>query len=290
MSPKPNQINQQINPNKVRQVFFLVVLILLGIVIVNSLYFMITAFLGAVTLYVILMTPMKYLTFQKSWTPWLAALILMITSFVVMVLPLAYISSVAVARIVPLIQQPHIAQDALNQVHEYFALHFKMDILDPENVQKISGQVIPMMQKTLGGTFSAIGNVFLMYLVLYFLLVSSNEVEKWLKYNVPFKATNVEKLITEIRNIVFSNAIGIPIVAIIQGIVGMIGYWIFGVEEFILMGILTAISSVIPIIGTMAVYVPLALYQFAVVGNWQGIAVALWGFIIIGSVDNVARF
>ena len=89
---------------------------------------------------------------------------------------------------------------------------------------------------------------------------------------------------------VYSNALGIPIVAFIQGIVGLVGYWIFGVEEFLLMGILTAISSVIPIIGTLAIYLPLAIFQFAVVSPWQGIGVALWGFIVIGSVDNIARF
>ena len=61
-------------------------------------------------------------------------------------------------------------------------------------------------------------------------------------------------------------------------------------EEFLLMGILTAISSVIPIIGTLAIYLPLAIFQFAVVSPWQGIGVALWGFIVIGSVDNIARF
>jgi predicted PurR-regulated permease PerM len=79
-------------------------------------------------------------------------------------------------------------------------------------------------------------------------------------------------------------------VALIQGVVGTLGYWLFGVDEFLLMGILTAISSVIPIIGTLAIYLPLAIYQYVEGGAFEGIGVALWGLIVIGSIDNIARF
>jgi len=251
---------------------------------------MVGAFFGAVTLYVILMYPMKYLVIIWKWKPWIAALSLMVLSLVIMVIPLVYITTIAIDRIMPVIDNPAIINEVFNEVHQYLESNFQIDILKTENVEKISNQVIPFAQKTLGGTFSAIGNMFLMYLVLYFLLVQTRQVEKWLRQNVPFKTANVKKIITGIRNLVYSNALGIPIVAVIQGLVGFIGYWIFGVEEFILMGILTAISSVIPIVGTLAIYLPLSIYQFAVVSPWQGIGVAIWGFVVIGSVDNIARF
>ncbi|MBK8370784.1 MAG: AI-2E family transporter [Saprospiraceae bacterium] len=81
---------------------------------------------------------------------------------------------------------------------------------------------------------------------------------------------------SEVRNLVYSNALGIPIVAIIQGIVAIIGYSIFGVKEFLLMGLLTAISSVIPIVGTMLVYVPLAIFQYSKYGVFSGVGIGIW--------------
>ncbi len=290
MSFRHDVIKAQIHPNKIRQVFFLSLLVLLGYLILSELYFMLGAFLGAVTLYVILMYPMKYLVVMKRWMPALAALTLMFLSLIIMVLPLVYLTSVVLEKVMPIIDNPSILNNGVNEVNLYLLNNFNIDVLKPENVQKLSNQIFPFVQKTLGGTFSALGNIFLMYLVLYFLLVQTKEVEKWLKQNIPFKTFNSRKIVSDVRNLVYSNALGIPIVAIIQGIAGMVGYWIFGVEEFLLMGILTAISSVIPIIGTMVIYIPLAIYQFAVVSPWQGIAVALWGFIVIGSIDNVARF
>ncbi|MBK8346181.1 MAG: AI-2E family transporter [Saprospiraceae bacterium] len=290
MGLKPGFSKTQIHPNTIRQIFFLALLIFIGLIIVKELYFMVGAFFGAITLYVILMYPLKYLVIIKGWKAPLAAIVLMLLSLVIMVLPLIYMTTVAVEKVTPIIENPAIINDVVNQVHQYLFTNFQIDILKSDNVQKISNQILPFAQKTLGGTFSALGNIFLMYLVLYFLLVETKKVQKWLRQNVPFKTANVKKIINEITSLVYSNALGIPIVAFIQGIAGMLGYWIFGVEEFMLMGILTAISSVIPLIGTLAIYLPLAIYQFVVVSPWQGIGVALWGFIVIGAVDNIARF
>ncbi len=290
MSNKIISANKQIHPNTIRQIFFLAILIGLGYVIIGELYFMIGAFLGAITLYVILMDPMKYLVYNRKWKPWIACMLLMLLSLVIMVIPLIWMVATAIDRIMPLVQDPTIINDIFTKLHDYFVNNYGIDLLKTENVEKISGQVIPFVQKTLGGTFSALGNIFFMYLILYFLLVETRNAEKWLRTSIPLKSGNVKKLISEIRNLVYSNALGIPIVAIIQGVTGFIGYWIFGVEEFVLMGIITAIASVIPIVGTLVVYLPLAIYQFAIVSPWQGVGVALWGLIVIGSVDNIARF
>jgi predicted PurR-regulated permease PerM len=290
MSLKPLFHKSQIHPNIIRQFFFISLLIFLGIILIKELYFLVGAFLSAITLYVILMYPMKYLVIIRKWNPTLSALSLMLLSFVIMVIPMAYMTTVAVEKLGPIIENPGIINDVFDKIHTYLQSSFGINILNAENITKISNQILPFAQKTLGSTFSALGNMVLMYLVLYFLLVNTRDVEKWLRQNVPFKTANVKKIITDIRGLVYSNAIGIPIVAFIQGIVGTIGYYIFGVDEFLLMGMLTAISSVIPIIGTLVIYLPLAIYQFAVVSTWQGVAVALWGFIVIGSVDNIARF
>jgi predicted PurR-regulated permease PerM len=290
MSLKINITKSSIHPNLVRQLIFLAVLIFLGFIIIKELYYLISAFFGAVTLFVILMRPFKYLVTILKWKPYLAAMALMATSFVIMIIPLAYMGSVVMEKLTPIINNPGIINETFSKINTYLMSKFDINVLNQENVTRITEQIIPFAQRTLGGTFSALGNILIMYLVLFFLLSNTREVEKWLRQNVPFKTHNAKSVVKDISGLVYSHALGIPIVAVIQGIIGVIGYWIFGVEEFILMGILTAISSVIPIIGTLIIYSPLAIYQYAFVGAWQGIGVALWGFIIIGSVDNVARF
>ncbi len=290
MGFKINFSKFQVHPNIIRQLLFILVLMFLGIVIIKELYFMIGAFFGAITLYVILMHPIKYLVAIKKWPVWLAAIGLMILSLVVMVIPFAYIASVALEKVAPIIENPLIINNAVNKIHTFLMQRYEINLLNTQNVQKISSYVIPLIQKSLGGTFSAAGNLFITYIVLYFMLVQNLEVEKWLSETVPLKTANVNKIITDIRNIVYSNALGIPIVAVTQGVIATIGYWIFGVEDFVLMGILTAIASVIPIVGTSIVYLPLTIYQFVSVGSFEGIGMLFWGLIVIGSTDNFTRF
>ena len=87
-----------------------------------------------------------------------------------------------------------------------------------------------------------------------------------------------------------SNAIGIPLIAFAQGLIGLIGYLIIGVKEpFFWFGV-TCIAAMLPVIGAALAYIPLAIIFFANNQTGQGIAMLVFGFGIIGTIDNVLRF
>ena len=89
---------------------------------------------------------------------------------------------------------------------------------------------------------------------------------------------------------VLSNAVGIPVIAVLQGIVALIGYLIIGVKEpFFWFGV-TCIAAMLPVVGAALAYVPISLILLANGQTWQGIAMLIFGFLIIGSIDNVLRF
>jgi predicted PurR-regulated permease PerM len=89
---------------------------------------------------------------------------------------------------------------------------------------------------------------------------------------------------------VYSNAIGIPLIAILQGIVGLIGYLILGVNEPWFWFVITCITSMLPILGAAIAYVPVALLFFAGGHATKGVFMLLYGFGVIGTVDNLFRF
>ena len=94
----------------------------------------------------------------------------------------------------------------------------------------------------------------------------------------------------ETRLIIQANAIGIPLLAIIQGFFAYMGYLLFGVESAILYAILTAFSTIIPIVGTTIVWAPIGIGLLLNADYVNGIGLLAYGFFIIGGVDNVARF
>ena len=93
-----------------------------------------------------------------------------------------------------------------------------------------------------------------------------------------------------INMIVRSNAIGIPLLAIIQGGVAMIGYLIFGAPNILLLGFLTCFATIIPMVGTALVWFPVAAY-LAISGDWfHAIGLAAYGAIVVSQSDNLIRF
>ena len=106
---------------------------------------------------------------------------------------------------------------------------------------------------------------------------------------LPFSDENKHAVIKKLHLIVRSNAIGIPLLAIIQGLVATIGYMLCGVNNALLFGILTGFASIIPIVGTMIVWIPLVIGQYFDGSLLSTLGLALYGIVIISQCDNVIR-
>ncbi len=128
-----------------------------------------------------------------------------------------------------------------------------------------------------------------MYFILYFMLVNGRRMERGLYEHIPLKDSNVELLGSELKNIIVSNSIGIPLIALVQGIVGLAGYLVIGIPEPWLWFVATTIAAMLPVVGAAVIYGPLTIMLFAQGHTGKGIAMAIWGFGVIGLVDNVFR-
>ena len=82
--------NNTIDSNLLRQIFFIAIILFLGIILFRELWFFTSAFLGAVTFYVIMRERMFYLTENKGWKPGVAAMVLMLLSFFVILVPIVF--------------------------------------------------------------------------------------------------------------------------------------------------------------------------------------------------------
>jgi predicted PurR-regulated permease PerM len=128
-----------------------------------------------------------------------------------------------------------------------------------------------------------------MFFVLYYMLFHGRRMETYLNDIIPLRESNREMLATETIVMIRANAIGIPLLAIIQGLVAMLGYYIFGINDYVVWGFLTGVASLIPIVGTGIIWVPLTIYLFASGQNWQGIGLGIYSLAILTNVDYVAR-
>ncbi len=84
-------------------------------------------------------------------------------------------------------------------------------------------------------------------------------------------------------------AYGLVVTTVAQGLVAGFGYWMVGVEGATLLGALTGVLSVVPVLGTSLVWGSVALYLIAAGHAWRGIALLAWGLLAVHPTDNLIR-
>jgi predicted PurR-regulated permease PerM len=282
--------DEQVHPNRIRQFMILALVLGLGYLLYKEMAFMMGAFLGAVALYMIMRRPMFKMIYEWKTRRWTAALMLIIISLGLIVLPFALIINILIDKLLPLLLDPAIITKTINQIDQFVQQKFHFSLLSKTNIDKLPGIVTNMGTKVLGGTLSTLLNVVVMYFILWFMLMKGGEMERSVRKNLPLKNTNTNKLLTEIRAMVVSNAVGIPVLGVFQGILASIGYYLFNVEQPILWGIVTGIASFVPFVGTTLIWLPIALLAFARGDASSGYWLLFWGAVVIGSMDNVIRF
>lgn len=283
-------MSQVIDANRLRQVLLIVVILLIGVVLFNELYAFVPAVLGATTLYILLRNSFFWLTEKKKWKKSGAALLLMLLSLVIILLPIALLIQMLSGKVAYALEHSGELVSSLQQLVADFEKRYKVVILSEETINKIGAWLAELLPKILGATFNSLSTIFFMYFILYFMFVNGRAMEKTLQLYMPFRSDNVGLVEKEVHSMVVANAVGIPVVAFVQGLVGLVGYWLIGVKEpFFWFGI-TCIAGMLPVIGAALAYIPLIIIFLANGQLWQGFAMFLFGFGIIGTVDNVMRF
>lgn len=163
-----------------------------------------------------------------------------------------------------------------------------------EELQKI----LPILEgKIIGMILSIpviIAQIFLAFIIAYFIIIDWKNILKSIVDLLPMRAKTIKKLIREFGNITHTVIYAQLFVAFIQGIIGIIGFYIFGVPFPILLGVLLAFCALLPAIGTAIIWVPVSLIMIfagAISHNYwvlsEGIGLFLYGLFIISTIDNV---
>lgn len=282
--------NNTIDTNLLRQIFFILFIVFLGIVLIRELWFFLSAFLGSITFYVLMRERMFYLTEKKGWRPSTAAWVLMLLSFFVILVPIGILGNILYSKISYVVTHPGEIINYLKNSAANIKEKIGYEIVKPDDINRLGGWLAQQLPKILGVTIDTIALIGTMYFILYFMLVHGRRMEEALYEYLPLKDSNVELMGKELKTMVVAGVVGIPLIAFIQGLVGLVGYLIIGIREPFLWFVATCITAMLPIVGAALVYVPLTIMLFAQGQTGKGIAMGIWGFGLIGLVDNLFRF
>ena len=281
--------NTTIDNNLLKQILFILLILFLGIVLFREMYFFFSAFLGAVTFYMLLRERMFNLVEKRKGGPATAAWVLMVLTFFIILVPIGLLVNILYSKISYVVDHSNELIKSLRIAVNEIEKKVGYNLLDPNSINRLGSFLTQLLPKILGVTFNSVSLVASMYFILYFMLVNGRKMETALYEYIPLKDTNVVMLGQELRTIIVSSAIGIPLIALVQGVAGLIGYLIIGINEPWLWFVATTIAAMLPVVGAAIIYAPLTIMLFAQGFTGKGIAMAIWGFGVIGLIDNVFR-
>lgn len=128
-----------------------------------------------------------------------------------------------------------------------------------------------------------------MLYLLFFLLRDGSWMGESIKQAIPLTDDHKSDLFVRFSTVIRATVKGNIIVACIQGALGGIALWFYGIQGAILWGTIMAVLSLLPAVGASLVWGPVAIYFLVTGMYWQGITLILFGALVIGMIDNVLR-
>jgi predicted PurR-regulated permease PerM len=163
------------------------------------------------------------------------------------------------------------------------------EIFSPKNLAAFQSNLANYIPTFLNSSAMILSNMLVMLFVMYFMFTGGRQMEDSIRKFIPLHLESVIALAHETKHMVKANAIGIPLISLIQGIFAWGGYLLFGMEDALMWGFLTGIFAFFPIVGTMLIWVPLVVFLYAKGLGGQATGLMIYSLVITGNVDYLAR-
>lgn len=159
-----------------------------------------------------------------------------------------------------------------------------------QNFAKTAGStLLNFLNKTSASTFDLVTNLFVTLFTMYYFFKEGPGLIQRLKFLTPLDEIYEDALILRFASVSKATIKGTLVIALVQGVLGGLTLWLFGVTSPLLWGMVMVILSIIPMVGAWLVLYPIAFVQILIGNTWEGIAIFLIGALGIGNVDNLLR-
>jgi predicted PurR-regulated permease PerM len=293
-----------------REHVFLIFILFLTFLSIYLLYQILSPFLSSIV-WAILLAMILYPLFKKLHNflkerGVLSALIMTLLVLVVIVLPFTLLMASLASDVVSFYHQVE-EMIKTGQLQAYFESVKEIPVLksilaragkhidlDPlplllKNVNQISTFIFNQTTILLKGFSTFVAGFFFTLLSLYYLFKDGSTLFEGLKEAVPLPSKEKELLILRFKDMIHATMYGGILIALIQGVLGGLSFWILGLPSPIFWGTVMGLLSFIPIGGTALIWGPAAIILLIGGAVLKGIVLVGIGVFVISMVDNLLR-
>jgi predicted PurR-regulated permease PerM len=152
-----------------------------------------------------------------------------------------------------------------------------------------AAQVATLTPKLLSSVGDSLAQLFLTVVTVYYLLKQGPAFVRFVRRVSPLRRSHTDAFLLEFEKVARGLFWGNLATAAAHGLAGGVGYAIVGAPRVVFLSCLTAIASFVPALGTSVIWVPIALGLLIAGDTWQGVVLLAWGFLVIGTIDNILR-
>ncbi len=253
----------------------------------------------------VLLNPV-YRRFQKRFSSSVSSGLTVITALMVVVLPLALIGILLGVQVNGFVQDVKnsapvghtgfSANDITERLDSAAApllerLHsdFKFEVWYAENKDSLVNSIRGPITKAVMSTFTTLFTLVIALLTMFFILRDSHKLKEPALELIPLPHELSLRIFHRMAETIRAVFVGVVLVAIIQGVISGIAYFIVGAPSPFLCTIATMVLCAIPLIGAPVIYVPVAIILLSQGKTWQGVTLLLVGLLLVSQIDNILR-
>jgi predicted PurR-regulated permease PerM len=139
-------------------------------------------------------------------------------------------------------------------------------------------------------------NLFVTFFAVFYLLRDGKVLADRVKLLLPINPKHREHIFAKLTDTAHAVVYGSLVIALIQGALGGIGFWMFGVSSPLLWGVMMSLFAFVPFVGTAVIWLPASLVMIATgvsegdpTMTWKGLGLLFYGIFIISGIDNFLK-
>lgn len=301
---------EEVNNTRIYAViFFLLAVLGIGFVCYRVLSPFLAAIAWAIVLAVAFEKPWSFLERRMPKHRSLAAALLTLAVAVVVLVPVSLLTGMLTNQVLAVVAKisTSLSADDVRSFSDFVTLPKVARVLDdarlqagisPEDFQKLAAGVVTTVSAAAGalsgklvlGIFDALLTVLLVIFLLFFLFRDGDRMAAATLDLLPTDAEGRSRMSRSLQSMLTAIFRGSLLCALVQGLLGAIGWWIAGLPSPVLAGVVMAFVSLLPVGGTALVWLPGAVWAWSTGHHTSAIFLFLWGLVVTSLlVDVVLR-
>jgi predicted PurR-regulated permease PerM len=264
-------------------------IVILGCFLVYAISGLFSSIFGAIVLFTMFRPVYIFLTEKKRWNKSLTAILVIVTSLVLIIVPLMSLCIMAVSKIGGINRNSFDLQTWIDKIDDYAGYNFNQPHFAENTMQKLGTYATDLFPSIVGSAANILVTLLVMYFLLYFMLVQMRGFEAAMLKYAPFREQHVLRFAVALRNATYSNVLGQGIIALVQGALLANGFLIFGIPDPLFWGVIGAFISFLPVVGAPTLSIPAAVILFVQGHTLKGVLLLMYGLLFIGNVDSFLR-